>query len=290
MSSLRLTLRFYLPFLLSILLVGAGLLLEFSDSDLLSPTFEVSFLGLTINLPMPARYRSEIFARLLICSAGVLFLGFALSANFASYFPARLRMDVFFDQEGLEDSLLAFFRTQDSASLHLDAAWKEHIERYDSVVKEALREILRSEGADESAASAVDRNNMHAHGETSFVVGRVSPVRYRICESDGYLEHRVDAPGNPSFGFRTEFSLRATAHDHLRVRLSDLLRGGHLLRPEFKQIFRVKGFESAKTIDHIVIGATRVRILPLPWVGRTIYLWRDEERNVVVPIAYAVYY
>ena len=289
MNTRKFVARFYAPLGVGLGLLVAGTMLEFSEKDLRSSSLRVSVLGVSVELPIPERYKSEALARLVVFMVAGIFVAFGLSTDFSHHFPKRLKMDVFFDIEGIEKSLKVF-DNEDRKALRFDDNWRASLKLYDSVVKEAFREILTAEGADDSAVSAIVRANLHSHGETSFVVERVSLLRYRICESSGHLDHRVDAPGVPSFGWRTEFALRPTVHDHLQIGFWDLFRGKYLLCPEFKQIFRVHGYSATKAMDHTVIGATKVITLPVPWIEKTIYLWREEKLGLAVPIAYAVYY
>jgi hypothetical protein len=289
MTTVKFLTRFYVPILIGLGLIVAGTLLSFPEGSIQAPTLKVSLLGLSAELPVPDRLRSEVVARCLFWIVGSAFGLFGLTADFSSFFPRRLKMDVFFDTQGISESIDAYPNSA-RQTLRVDQSWKDQLHRYDSVVKETLREILLAEGADVRSANALKRANLHAHGETTLVVRRVSPLCYRICESDGHLEHRVDAPGVRSFAFRTEFALRPTAHDYIQIRIRDVLCGGHLLRPEFKQVLRVHGFAGARAIDHVVVGATMIRVVPVPWIGRTVYFWRDGEHGKTVPIAYAVYY
>ena len=248
---------------------------------------QVGLLGLKVPL---ATWLENAFAiRLTIGLIGVISIAFALSIDFSRHFPRRLLMDVYFDTKGISRTLRAFSE-RELADLRPPADWETRVARYDAEVVAGLNSLWSSRGiADAPALENMGRDLLHAQGETTIVVQRASWLLYRVVSGKGQLLLSLENRDRPVFKFRSEFYLRDTGDNYLRPGLLDLARSPTvMLRPEFKQVFKIEQGGADAPFDHRVAAVTKVRLLPTPSFSDTLYLWRDAD-EALVPVAYAIY-
>jgi hypothetical protein len=133
--------------------------------------------------------------------------------------------------------------------------------------------------------------NTHARGETTFIVTRDDWLQYRITEASGELALVFDVPGRRLDALRTLFALADSPTNFMRPSLRQLFLGQSIiLAPRFKQIFRPSSASiSTASFDHIVVGVTKVRVMPLPGFSSTLYLVQQSDASLV-PVGYAIYY
>lgn len=215
---------------------------------------------------------------------------FAFNIDFSKYFPTALRMDVYFDVRGIERTM-NLFSDQTWKDILLVENWHSLIGQYDAEVSVSLDRLWKSRGIQGTPPPEDFRRELlHARGETTFKVEKVGWLAYKIVEGDGRLEYELDVPKKPTRRFRGEFYLRDTAANHIRPSLLELMRSCSVeLRPEFKQVFSIEEGGADAPFDHIVIGMTKVLLLPVPSFSNTLYLWKARNGRIV-PIAYCVYY
>lgn len=288
----RFLLRFYVPIIVGVTLIGLGLSADLTTGSSGIPVqISVGLASLNITIPIPAYLSKEWAPILIFVGAGGSAILIGIMVDFSKFFPEKIQMDVFFDIDGLQQALVSF-REDELSLVHIDPEWRNRIEIYDNLVRITLIELSNTVSPEQHILdfSLFNRDTLHAHGSATFRVERIGLLSYRMLESQGYLDHTVDAPHSTTIRFKTEFSLRSTRHDHLRPKIKDLFYG-LVLRPEFKQILRI-GTEAmeAKIFDHTVIGLTRIKIFPFPSFSSTIYLWNQEGTQTTVPVAYVIYY
>jgi hypothetical protein len=98
----------------------------------------------------------------------------------------------------------------------------------------------------------------------------------------------LDVPKKSRRSFHTAFELRETAANHIHPDFWNLLKSPSVvLKPEFKQIFSTEGGEHNAPLDHIVIGWTKIFLLPFPHLTNTVYLWKLPN-GTTVPVGYAI--
>jgi hypothetical protein len=284
--------RFYGPLLLAIVLLLLALSVKgVTESGHLRMHFSV-FPGFHLEGDLPACFQRAWVPRSLFGVWGVGLVAASLLTDFAHYFPTTLRMDVYFDDDGLRREL-AQFTAEELGSVGMDTtSLANGAAEYESQLKRSLAtQWGRIDKAYALDTSGITRGNVHGKGETTFVVERIGVLTYRIVESHGQLAFAADVPGRASKEFSTFFELRDSPYNHIRPSFLALVRNGALmLRPEFKQIL-IAGPRRGPggQFDHVVVGLTRIQLLPIPDFGNTVYLWKRSDRGAV-PIAYAVYY
>jgi hypothetical protein len=223
---------------------------------------------------------------LIIASLASLFR--ALTLDFSKYFPARLNVDVYFDEKGIERHINVFSSIE-RAEVSLTDDWKQHVVAYDEAVKSSLGKLWREHNLQNMPdMSDFIRDLVNAGGMVSFEVRRVGWLSYCITKSEGHLDFNLDVPKKSRRSFHTTFVLRKTAANHINPKFLNLLKSPYvILRPEFKQIFSTERGRDSATFDHIVIGWTKIYLLPFPHLTDTIYLWKLPNGKTV-PIGYAI--
>lgn len=290
MKSIRsFILSFYLPLLAGIFLLLIVLLSPKFVATGSAVTVDAEVLLLGVRVPLPLWLEKAWLLRVAIVGAAVISLTKALTLDFSRYFPSHLHMDVYFDAKGIERNL-SFFSADELNQVSLAADWKDHINRYDEAFKASLEDLWRQRNVPSPPnISDFSRFWVEARGSTSFVVRRIGLLSYRIQESSGRLDYVWAMPKQPRRSFSTAFELHETPSNHLRPSVGRLLRTPtFILKPQFKQILSAEGAGLGAPFDHLVIGLTKVCLLPYPHLTNTIYLWMLQEGKTV-PVAYAVY-
>jgi hypothetical protein len=242
---------------------------------------------LAIRLPWKLQ-RSSLLRVMLILSAGLLFWE-AASVDFATLFPAHMRVDVYYDLRGIKNTL-ADYSPVELREAGIPQNWQSRLPEYDGVLRTHLADAWKRINPQYAADTMfVKRENLHASGQTSFALERLGLLEYQLRESGGSLDQTVDAPGTTLTNFRTAFTLRPSEDDYMKSTLPQLLRRRAIvLRPQFKQTIAIDARGAAMPIDHLVIAMTKVHLWYYPRFERTVYLWIAPD-GASIPIGYAVY-
>jgi hypothetical protein len=229
----------------------------------------------------------EISTRVLAQAVLVLLAVGAISVpafrDYSRFFPARMQMTVFFDDEGLGKAL-AQFTPLELDTLKVKANWiadkTAHFEMLNREIRRLLGVALRFD---------TRRGAMHSSGEVLFEVKRVGGwQRYRIVQAKGSLVHSFETPQTHMLSLASEFQLLESEGSFLRASLADIyLRYTKILQPEFKQIIRLRA--DRELYHHSVVAVTKVRFFPIVDIGDTVYFVRKGDPAELVPIGYAVY-
>jgi hypothetical protein len=249
--------------------------------------FEVLWI---FKVPLDFWFDKETTLRLLFTVGAFCSVLVSLTTDFSKFFPKQMSMDVYFDTKGIEDTLSMFGRGS-LDDLPISKNWRELVSIYNTEVEKGLSVLRVTEHIpDLPALSDFPRDMIHAKGSTTFFVERVSPISYRIMGSTGQLEIGLDVPKFGRKYFRSEFHLRETSANHIRPSFLDIFfKREIVLKPEFKQVFTTFEPSANAPFDHVVIGLTKIILIPLPEFSNSLYLWRNSDGNLV-PIAYAIYY
>jgi hypothetical protein len=278
-------LRLYWPALAGAIAIAATIAVRRRakrlDAEGESPAIELE-LGL---VRLPIRVKRSVFLYG-ICAAALLWFAIvAITRDYARFFPSLLRMEVFYDREGIQATLDAL-SPHDRDELHVAPRWAEARDSYyqglDRELRTALPDVTPFFGGGDSA--------VHSAGETTFIVKKVSGwQRYHIDDSQGELLHTLELPNRPPRQLLTAFVKLNTSDDYLAPSFSDLVvRRAFVMRPRFKQYFGASKVALGTPFKVAIIAVTRVTVFPLPDFSNTLYLAKVEGTGLV-PIAYAVY-
>lgn len=288
----RFAVRFYLPLVvafssLSLLPFAPGMSAGKNSMEFLAE-FHIGLVGL--QLPLTTQIERTLLLEGTLLLMAIACVIWAFSLDLSKYFPSQLRMDIYFDGNGIGRTLTTF-STSEIESSGISTDWKEAGKEYENVVLASLERHWKLRGVTGfPQVVEITRDRLHAHGETTIDVERTGIFQYRIRECRGFMECQVDVPKQPPFRFKVEFVLRETPANHIRPSLWSLVKRPQLvITPEFKEIFVLEQGNLAAPFDHIVVGMTRIVLLPFPGFTNTLYVWKPEgKRNI--PIGYAVYY
>lgn len=291
-------LRFYLPILVGFFVVNLARSVKVGGEsqrlviDLLFFTFPLPLPATVRDWPLPSWLKSERGVKGSVLVAGLAMIFFGLGADFSRFFPAVLKMDVYFDKDGIQREL-SYLSAAERLTLRIaPEPWDSVQAAYVTEIKAHLTAFWRVGAQGQIPdTSGMARSNTHASGQTTFAVTRDGLLKYRIVDSEGELDVVADVPNRPLQPMRTFFSLTDSPHNHLRPSLANLLLGREMvIDPKFKQILGAPSTDpKLAPFDHIVVGATRVSILPVPNFSPSVYLLEQADGRRV-PIGYAIYH
>ncbi|MGD0037198.1 MAG: hypothetical protein ABSC53_07895 [Bacteroidota bacterium] len=207
-----------------------------------------------------------------------------LFLDYSSFFPAHLKMEVFYDEQGIRDSFTQF-EDDEIKSLNIPNNYATYQEEYykdlDSEVKRMLNIPIFFDSKEGS---------IHSSGQTSFIVEKVDGIqKYYVSESSGELLHTLELPNQPLKQFKTFFEKLSTKDDYLNPSLWHIFtKHTIVLRTQFKQILAQNIKSEGVVFHHSVVSITKVTIFPWPDFSNTIYLANFHNAGLV-PIAYAIY-
>lgn len=270
--------KLYLPIIIFVCLIIFFFILKRQDEEL----YIISFgkFGLSIKIPID----SFEFKKGLLIFCSIISLSSYLFYDFSEFFPKRLKMEVFFDEEGI-DQQLTLFSKDELDNLHI---LSQNISAYQSgyydLMNSEAKKLLKLD------FFSVNRKDVHSEGETSFIIQKISGIHnYHLKESKGELRHLLEKPKCPIKEYYTFFDKITSPSDKMTPSFNDIfIKNKIILKPRFKQIISERIKSKGKVFDHILGGYTIVNIFPYPKFSNTLYLL--ELDNVgLIPIGYAVY-
>lgn len=266
----------YWPATLSVILLIIAVKYKFREKLL----FELKIGIVGLNIPV----KSNIILRLTLIVLSFLCINYYLLMDYSSFFPDRLKMDVFYDAEGLNNNL-EMFSEGELSELGCAKDGLKLSNVYYNELDEKLNEILKYDNF-----FSVSNGVVHSHGETSFEVSKVSGFQtYYLDESKGELSHYLEIPNKKKITFMSFFEKLPTSNDYFRPNLFNVIASGsYIMQPRFKQIIAENIKSEGVVFDHTLVGVTKIRFLPIPKIENTIYFYEISGKGLV-PVAYAVY-
>jgi hypothetical protein len=234
-------------------------------------------------------YHVEISNRLLLRSSLLLGLFASLSwylfYDYSGFFPREYKMEVFFDERGIVQSL-ALLSQQERESLDIPPSTQKYQEQY---FQQVDSEIQHSLGSHSSFFSLRD-GYVHSAGRAQIVADKTRGWQnYYVKSADGELTHILEVPNKSPQPVYTRFEKLPSKDDYIRLSLTDLLVRHHImLRTQYKQALVQNNLSDEFVFKFTVVGITKVTVFPWPSVSNTIYL-ADFGNSGLVPIAYAIY-
>lgn len=275
--------RIYGPIIISAVL----LFLMFSikeTQDLGRISINPTFFGVSIfeydGLPV-----SNIWvARAVLLFFAILVFSYLIFMDYSSFFLNNLQMEVFFDQEGIRNSL-KIFREQELKKLKIPDKYEQFQKKYDDDVNIVLKYLSPN-----YEDFVLRREDIHSQGHTSFATEKLRGIfKYHIKESEGSLTNVIERANKPTLQFKSFFEKLNSQYDYLSPTFKDIfIKRSVILQPRFKQIFAENLKSEGKSFHHTLVGLTRVSFLPFPKFSNTIYL-TELKGTGLIPIAYAIY-
>ena len=199
-------------------------------------------------------------------------------------------MDTYFDISGIKRTVATLNR-KDLENLNIAQDWSTRLSEYDDDMVSSLRKNWSNAGLPDVWSNDQNlRDLIHASGEATFFVNRIGFLTYKIIKSEGRLNYEVDMPRQQRRKFKGEFHLRDTVENYIRPKILDVLKSPSLtLKPQFMQVLKIDSWPELGIFDHVVIGATKITLLPIPTFSDTVYLWRSNSSEWI-PIGYSIYH
>lgn len=226
-----------------------------------------------------------VVVRCALAMGAVAFMSPYLFYDYVDFFPRHYRMEVFYDEAGIAQSLSAALTTREIESLPIAKDTLNYRAQY---FRQLDAEIQRTFGS--SQFFSVAEGYLHSAGQAYTVGEKLDGWQhYHVAESGGELTHILEVPNSQPKEFYTRFEKMPSRSDYLSLTLADLFfNRSIMLRTQYKQSLVQTKMSEGILFKVSVIGVTKLTIFPWPSVSNTIYL--AEFQNVgLVPIAYAVY-
>lgn len=252
---------------------------EKTGQVIISPNFwGVSLF--TIKVPLPKVW---LVRTILFCSS-VATLSTLLFVDFSVFFPEELKVQAFFDQEGIRVSLKAF-SDDELKRLGIPDNYEQFQKKYYDDVNIVLGEFFQK-----SKDTIFRGKDFYSIGAISFVVQKLDGIQnYYIKEAGGQLKHTLVRPNTLPLTFRTSFEKRYSRHDYLSPSLKEIfIKYTVIIQPRFKQIFEKDEKSGGETFDHILVCVTKVYFFPFPRLSNTIYM-TELEGIGLIPVGYGIY-
>jgi hypothetical protein len=187
--------RLYWPFAGAVVAITALLLTRnrlrrsSAETDADAPALDIP-LGF---VSLPVKIKRSWFVYGFCTCAAVWSLSFAFTRDYSSFFPAKLRMEVFYDRAGIETSLERL-NAMSTAPVDLAPNWWAARARYYTLLdKEAAADL-----GDVADFFANADKSVHSVGEATFVARTIGGWQnYHIEESNGEVLHTLEIPNRP---------------------------------------------------------------------------------------------
>ena len=221
----------------------------------------------------------------------LLFLGFLSSMfsyfllDYSALFPSDLRMEVFFDDPGLERSLAAFSK-EEIENFHVPSDFAPYRKQYFQQLDSEVRKVTGTK-----TFFSMSSSTLHSTGRTNFIVEKINGFQnYHIIESRGELSHILEMPNIHRVEFFTLFEKMNSKDDYLSPNFVDLcIKRSFILRPVFKQLLAQDRNSEGVPFRFTVVGVTKLYFFPWPKLSNTVYFANFGSAGLV-PVAYAIYH
>jgi len=200
------------------------------------------------------------------------------------YYPEELKMDVYFDETAINETLDSFSE-KDLSKIGFDRKRK-----YDSTSYYLMLDNARKEVTGLTNGFFAENRGIYSTGRTTFVTEKVSGFQnYRLNEVIGSLTHEIVRSDGETDKFITHFSHRPSYEDRFEPTLKEILwNRKFVVAPKFNQSITSYDNRTGQKIDHELVGLTKVTIWPVPSYGNTVYFYRNDS-GALVPVGIAVY-
>ncbi|UCC29847.1 MAG: hypothetical protein JSU86_16780 [Phycisphaerales bacterium] len=229
---------------------------------------------------------TTLILRISFLIAALLSFAFPAFRNYSDLFPTDLTMEVYFDDEGIQNAMAAW-ADQERNRLNIAEDWLGQRPEYLADMNSEVVQRFGNYGFRFSSDPSV----VHSAGWSHFPVQKVRGKWqvYQIVGAHGHLTHtRYDESGEV-YTLISEFRLRKSAGNYIDIGLEDIyFRCSTFFMPEFEQTLRVSAADSPELI-YVMTAATKVWYVPYPVVGDTVYFRTRVSDGKRTPIAYARY-
>ena len=262
---------FYLPFVLSLLLLAIGCFKKFDVSQKSIPISILEFIKFDLPISSP------IIAKVFMISLSILIMFLALNREYSSYFPKDFSMEVFYDKPGINEILNTFSKKElEDLRISGDVSIRDtvYFTKLDGEIKK-----------NNIASVFFTRKDckIHSSGNTNFKVEKIDGFqKYHVYESKGELQHFLECSQEKQGCVKSFFDKLPSNYDYITASFFSIT-----IMPQFKQTIAENNRSDGIIFNHILYGLTKINIFPTMTYSNTLYLF--EYNNYLYPIGYAVY-
>ncbi|MCA9369008.1 hypothetical protein KC721_01815 [Candidatus Woesebacteria bacterium] len=132
---------------------------------------------------------------------------------------------------------------------------------------------------------------LHGHGRTIFVAKKIAGFhRYYAHECNGNMIFTVEGPNKDPFTFQSFFDKHPSSNDYISVSFTDLFFKRYIIiKPMFKEYVADHVAGGRSHYDHVLYGITKVHSFPYPNFGQTLYCYKKENNDELIPVGYCIY-
>lgn len=271
----------YIPLLVSIVFISLALMIRRSEEQSVLTFSIIGFDLMQVGIPTPA----VPLLRLGLVALATITLTTYAFRDFSSFFPELLRMDVFFDDQGLTEAVQIFSESE-REMFGIIEDYEPYRKEYYTRLNNRINEVV---GIEDFFTET--NQNIHSFGETIFTFDKIVGLhQYHINEVRGRLVHVKEQAYSQPITFVSYFEKIDSKYDRVEPTLVDVfVRGQVVIRPRFKQtVANLMGNETTVSFDHELHGITKVYSYPYPHYSWTLYCWVLEDVGLI-PIGYAIY-
>ncbi len=262
------------PVIFSIILVLLAIFSKFSSKK----------KELSINLPffsVPYAIKQKNVFRIIYLIFSVFFLVFVFVRDYSSFFPTRLSFDIFYDKQGLNQTIIAMQKIDEKLIISND--WillrNHYFQKMDSILAHnfpSLQRIFTNENALDYLVS---------HGKAEHEIEYFGFwQKYKISKVSGITQHTLHLPAKEPIGFQTKYNLLEKSENLIIPSLKDFFNFEIIVQPTMAQSLMI---HSTKIYETELIGITHCIFFPYNSVEKTIFSFRAE--NGLVPLGYTYY-
>lgn len=208
--------------------------------------------------------------------------------NYAEFFPQSLEFNLFFDYQGILQSIEDGFSIEDRATLRIAENWKEVRREHLAIFNQQLQ-------GHEGLQLSTIVSSTTREGEFHYKFHKASRFHqtYQMDSGHGFVKIWFDQELTGQ-QITIHYSLRRTDHDCIKASFKDLfVTFTKVIHPTFSQYVHIGPRDRLPIVNFV--SFTKLRFFPWSDIGNTLYCVEiypkstDDHPPEFVPIAYAVY-
>ncbi len=203
--------------------------------------------------------------------------------NYSPYFPKKYEYDVYFDVEGIKETMSMMVEYAPTA-ISFDPSWKNDRSKELSLLDSII--VKNIPGVNNFFSYPDAQYCLHSQGNADHEFELTSKwQRYKITKVSGTIVHTLDIPNQTKTVLFSKYELLPSNFDYVQVRPLDICwRMSRIVRPIMKQSLISNGRDFYQLS---IVGVTKVRLFPEPGLERSLFC--IESDSGLVPICYAIY-
>jgi hypothetical protein len=178
--------------------------------------------------------------------------------NYSPYFPKKYEYDVYFDVEGIKETMSMMVEYAPTA-ISFDPSWKNDRSKELSLLDSII--VKNIPGVNNFFSYPDAQYCLHSQGNADHEFELTSKwQRYKITKVSGTIVHTLDIPNQTKTVLFSKYELLPSNFDYVQVRPLDICwRMSRIVRPIMKQSLISNGRDFYQLS---IVGVTKVRLFP----------------------------